>query len=64
MDNLNTHTIGALYEVFQPAEARGIAKKLEIHYTPKHANWLNMVESELSVLVRQCLNRRFRILKL
>ncbi|MCC5665738.1 IS630 family transposase [Nostoc sp. CHAB 5784] len=58
MDNLNTHTIGALYEVFQPAEARRIAKKLEIHHTPKHASWLNMVESELSVLVRQCLQRR------
>jgi transposase len=58
MDNLNTHTIGALYEVFTPAEARRIAKKLEIHHTPKHGSWLNMVESELSVLVRQCLKRR------
>jgi transposase len=58
MDNLNTHTIGALYEVFQPVEARRIAKKLEIHHTPKHGSWLNMVESELSVLVRQCLQRR------
>ncbi|MCP6760163.1 MAG: IS630 family transposase [Fischerella sp. CENA71] len=58
MDNLNTHTIGALYEVFAPAEARRIAKKLEIHHTPKHGSWLNMVESELSVLVRQCLQRR------
>jgi transposase len=58
MDNLNTHTIGALYQAFQPEEARRIAMKLEIHYTPKHACWLNMVESELSVLVRQCLNRR------
>ncbi|WP_145837615.1 transposase [Dulcicalothrix desertica] len=58
MDNLNTHTIGALYEVFEPAEARRIAQKLEIHHTPKHGSWLNMVESELSVLVRQCLNRR------
>ncbi len=58
MDNLNTHTTGALYQVFEPAEARRIAKKLEIHHTPKHGSWLNMVESELSVLVRQCLKRR------
>lgn len=58
MDNLNTHTKSALYEVFEPAEARRIAQKLEIHHTPKHGSWLNMVESELSVLVRQCLNRR------
>ncbi len=58
MDNLNIHTLAALYEVFEPVEARRIAKKLEIHYTPKHGSWLNMVESELSVLVRQCLNRR------
>ncbi|MBG1242417.1 hypothetical protein F8R90_14825 [Nostoc sp. NZL] len=50
--------MGALYEVFEPAEARRIATKLEIHYTPKHGSWLNMVESELSVLVRQCLQRR------
>lgn len=58
MDNLNTHTIGALYEVFEPSEARRIAKKLEIHHTPKHGSWLNMVECELSVLARQCLARR------
>jgi transposase len=58
MDNLNTHTISALYEAFEPAEARRIATKLEIHHTPKHGSWLNMVECELSVLVRQCLNRR------
>lgn len=58
MDNLNTHTTAALYEVFKPAEARRIAAKLEIHYTPLHGSWLNMVESELSVLVRQCLKRR------
>jgi transposase len=58
MDNLNTHTISALYEAFEPSEARRIAKKLEIHYTPKHGSWLNMVECELSVLVRQCLQRR------
>lgn len=58
MDNLNTHTIGALYEVFEPSEAWRIAKKLEIHHTPKHGSWLNMVECELSVVARQCLARR------
>lgn len=58
MDNLNTHTIGSLYEVFPPAQARRIASRLEIHYTPKHGSWLNMAEIELSVLSRQCLNRR------
>lgn len=63
MDNLNTHTLGALYEVFEPEEARRIAQKLEIHHTPKHGSWLNIVESELSVLVRQCLNRRIPNIK-
>lgn len=63
MDNLNTHTTAALYEVFKPAEARRIAAKLEIHYTPKHGSWLNMVESELGVLVRQCLKRRIPDIK-
>lgn len=58
MDNLNTHDIASLYETFEPAEARRIARKLEIHYTPKHGSWLNMVEIELSVLARQCLDRR------
>lgn len=58
MDNLNTHTPAALYEAFTPAEARRIASKLEIHYTPKHGSWLNMAEIELSVLARQCLDRR------
>lgn len=58
MDNLNTHTPAALYEAFTPAEARRIARKLEIHYTPKHGSWLNMAEIELSVLARQCLERR------
>ncbi|HVK14777.1 MAG TPA: IS630 family transposase [Gemmataceae bacterium] len=58
LDNLNTHTPGALYETFEPAEARRLAAKLEFHYTPKHASWLNMAELELSVLARQCLNRR------
>ncbi len=58
MDNLNTHTPAALYETFAPSEARRIAGKLEIHYTPKHGSWLNMAEIELSVLARQCLDRR------
>ncbi len=58
MDNLNTHTPASLYEAFEPAEARRLAEKLEIHYTPKHASWLNMAEIELSVLSRQCLDRR------
>ncbi len=58
MDNLNTHTIGSLYEALAPAEARRIAEKLEIHYTPKHGSWLNMAEVELSVLARQCLDDR------
>lgn len=58
MDNLNTHVGGALYEAFPPAEARRILNKLEIHYTPKHGSWLNMAEAELSVLSRQCLDRR------
>jgi hypothetical protein len=58
LDNLNTHGIGSLYEAFPPDEARRIAKKLEIHHTPKHGSWLNMAESELSILARQCLNQR------
>jgi transposase len=58
MDNLNTHTPASLYEAFEPEEARRLAGKLEIHYTPKHGSWLNMAEIELSVLGRQCLDRR------
>lgn len=58
MDNLNTHGAGSLYEAFEPAEARRILERLEIHHTPKHASWLNMAETELSVLGRQCLDRR------
>lgn len=58
MDNLNTHTPGSLYEAFSPAEAKRLADKLEIHYTPKHGSWLNVAELELSVLARQCLDRR------
>ena len=57
MDNLNTHKLASLYEAFPPTEARRIAAKLEIHYTPKHGSWLNMAEIELSVLHRQCLKR-------
>jgi transposase len=58
MDNLNTHTPASLYEAFDPTEAKRLAEKLEIHYTPKHGSWLNMAEIELSVLSRQCLDRR------
>ena len=58
MDNLNTHKASSLYAAFEPAEARRIAKRLEIHYTPKHGSWLNMAEIEIGVLSRQCLNRR------
>jgi transposase len=58
LDNLNTHAPSSLYEVFEPAEARRIARKLELHYTPKHGSWLNMAEIELSALARQCLKRR------
>ena len=58
MDNLNTHKVASLYEAFEPAEARRLIDKLEIHYTPKHGSWLNMAETELSVLTRQCLDRR------
>ena len=53
MDNLNTHTYAALYEAFEPAEARRIARKLAFHFTPKHASWLNMAEIEFSVFIRK-----------
>jgi len=58
MDNLNTHGIASLYEAFAPEVALALAARLEIHYTPKHGSWLNMAETELSVLSRQCLDRR------
>ena len=58
LDNLSTHSPGALYEAFPPAEARRILRRLEFHYTPKHASWLNMVEIEIGVLRGQCLDRR------
>lgn len=57
-DNLNTHKPASLYERFEPAQARRIASKLEWHYTPEHGSWLNIAECELSVLARQCLDRR------
>jgi transposase len=58
LDNLSTHSPGALYEAFPPDEARRILKRLEFHFVPKHASWLNMVEIEIGVLNRQCLDRR------
>jgi transposase len=58
LDNLSTHSPAALYEAFEPAEARRLVEKLEWHYTPKHGSWLNVAEMELSVLARQCLDRR------
>ena len=57
LDNLNTHSEGSFYEAFEPAEARRLAEKLEIHYTPKHGSWLNMAEIEIGVLSRQCLSQ-------
>jgi transposase len=58
LDNLNTHTPASLYRAFDPAEAKRLADRLEVHYTPKHGSWLNMAEIELSVLARQCLAER------
>jgi transposase len=58
LDNLSTHSAAALYETFSPAEARRVLRRLEFHYTPKHASWLNMVEIEIGVLRSQCLDRR------
>jgi len=58
MDNLNTHTGASLYEVFEPAEARRLLDRLDIHYTPKHGSWLNMAKIELSVLSQQSLDQR------
>ncbi len=58
LDNLSTHSPAALYETFAPEEARRILRRLEFHYTPKHASWLNMVEIEIGVMVGQCLDRR------
>jgi DDE superfamily endonuclease/Homeodomain-like domain len=64
MDNLNTHTLAALYEVFPVTEARRLCQRFEVHYTPKHASWLNMAEIELSVLDRQCLSQRLASLEI
>jgi hypothetical protein len=58
LDNLNTHAVGSLFATYPPEEAWRLARRLEFHYTPKHASWLNMAECELSVLSRQCLGRR------
>lgn len=58
VDNLNTHNGSSLYETFSPEEARRLLNRLEIHYTPKHGNWLNIAEIELRVLSAQCLDRR------
>ena len=57
-DQLNTHTVASLYKAFDPATARRLAERLEIHHTPKHGSWLNIAENELSALTRQCLDRR------
>jgi hypothetical protein len=58
LDNLNTHKLSVLYQVYPPDEARRLCSRFEVHYTPKHASWLNIAECELSVLSRQCLDRR------
>jgi transposase len=58
LDNLSTHSAAALYQAFEPTEARRILSRLEFHFTPKHASWLNMVEIEIGIMVRQCLKRR------
>lgn len=58
LDNLNTHTKGAFYEVFEPAVARAYVKRIEFVYTPKHGSWLNVAECELSAMTRQCLSGR------
>lgn len=57
-DNLNTHTMGAFYEAFAPAQARELVKRIEFRYTPKHGSWLNIAENELSSMTRQCLHTR------
>jgi hypothetical protein len=58
-DNLNTHTISSLYEAFPPKKALSLAKRLEMHHTPKHGSWLNVAEIELNVVIMQCLRRRY-----
>ena len=63
MDNLNTHNLGSLYEAFSPQEARRLAERLELHFTPKHGSWLNIAEIELKALSTQCLDRRISTLQ-
>jgi hypothetical protein len=63
MDNLNTHTLASLYTAFPPREARRLAERFEIHYTPKHGSWLNMAEIEIGILSRQCLARRIETIE-
>ena len=63
LDNLNTHSLGSLYEAFPPAEARRLAERLELHCTPKHGSWLNLAENERSALTTQCLSRRIGTLE-
>lgn len=63
MDNLNTHAISSLYKRYSPEKARALAKRLEIHYTPKHGSWLNIAEIELNAMTRQCLARRINTLE-
>ena len=58
LDNLNTHTMGAFYEAFEPARARDLVRRIDFRYTPKHGSWLNIAENELSAMTRQCLNGR------
>jgi hypothetical protein len=58
LDNLSAHSAGAIYQAFAPTEARRILNRIEFHFTPKHASWLNMVEIEIGVMVQQCLDRR------
>jgi hypothetical protein len=57
-DNLNTHVISSLYEAFPPEKARALAKRLEMHHTPKHGSWLDIAEIEINIMTTQCLNRR------
>ena len=63
MDNLNTHSVSSLYKRYTPEKARALAKRLEIHYTPKHGSWLNIAEIELNAMTRQCLSRRINTLE-
>jgi hypothetical protein len=63
MDNLNTHKLSVLYEAFEPAEARRLLQRFDVHHTPKHGSWLDMAETELSVLSKQCLDRRIGDMK-